>query len=109
MANETQKKPASSLSLDQFKVAPEKASKEDIAKALELLAKQKFTAERIKRGEIKGSTSKKVSEMTAEEKAKYQEYNKRLTAKNSILMQKAKKAGITVTEAEIDSYLAGKK
>ena len=105
MAEEVKK---SSLSLDQFKIDPKKATPADIQAALDLLAKARLTSERIKKGELKGSTSKKVSEMTPEEKKVYQAYNRRLTAKNSIIMQKAKKAGIVVTEAEIDAYLKAK-
>lgn len=93
------------LDINSFKIDPKKATAEDIQKALELLSKQKFTDARIKAGELKGSTSKKVSEMSPEEKKKYQDYNRRLTAKNAIIMKKAREAGITATDKEVDDYL----
>ena len=96
------------IDINSFKLDPKKATPADIQAALDLLAKARYTNERIKAGEIKGSTSKKVSEMTEEEKKKYTAYNQRLTAKNAIIMAKAKKADITVTEAEIDTYLKAK-
>jgi hypothetical protein len=97
-----------SLSLDQFKVDPKKASQADINAALELLAKKKFTDARIKTGELKGTSYKKFSELSPEEKAKRTAYSKRLVAKNTIMINKAKEKGITVTDAEIDAYLASK-
>ena len=36
---------------------------------------------------------------------KNQEYSKRATAKQTIMLKKAKDAGITVSDAEIDAYL----
>jgi len=41
-------------------------------------------------------------------KAKMQESSKRATAKTAILVSKAIAAGITVTPAEIDAYVASK-
>jgi hypothetical protein len=38
--------------------------------------------------------------------AKQLEYQKRLSAKNSIIMNKAKKMGITATRDEIEAHLA---
>jgi hypothetical protein len=93
------------LTLDKFKIDPKKATEKDLQEALELLAKNRLTKERIKTGELKGSTGVKVADMTPEQKKKYQAYNTRLTVKNRLMMEKAKKANITVTEAEIDAYL----
>jgi hypothetical protein len=40
------------------------------------------------------------------EKAKQLEYQKRLAAKNAIILREAKKQGITATKDEIDAHLA---
>ena len=63
--------------------------------------------EKVKKGELKPSY-KKVSEMTEKEKAAYKLSNARASIKVELLMEKAKKAGITVTEAEIDAALKNK-
>jgi len=96
------------LSIDQFKVDQKKASKEDLDKALELLAKQRFTAERVKKGEIKGSYFKKVGDMTPEQQKVYRTRQARTLAKNAIFMKKAKAAGISVTDVEVDAYIKSK-
>jgi len=87
-------------------IDPRKATKEQIEQALALLNKQEERKEKIKRGEIKGS--KKWSEMTPEEKSKAKLYEAKRTAKIKILCEKATAAGITVSEKEIDQYLAKK-
>jgi len=91
-------------------ISPNKASDEEIKKGLELLAKQRHTAERVKAGELKGGTGsyKKRSEMTPEELAKVKNLDKVYQAKNAILLRKAREQGIVVTEAEIDAYIASK-
>lgn len=94
------------LSLDQFKVDPKKASDAELKEAMELLAKQRLRKEKIKTGEIKGYAGKKVSEMTPEQQATYRARLKRQLAKQSLFIKKAKAAGITVTDAEIDKYIA---
>lgn len=92
------------LTLDSFKIDAKKATPEQVAAALELLAKERFTKERIKAGELKGATSKKVADMTPEEKKVYQAASAKYTANNSLLMAKCKKLGITNTDAEIAAY-----
>lgn len=84
-----------------------KPTKEQIEEGLKLLAKKIERDEKVKRGELKPSY-KKVSEMSPDEKKKYQEMNKRYTIKNQLTLEKARKAGITVTEAEIDARMKGK-
>lgn len=84
-----------------------KPTKEQIEEGLRLLAKKMERDEKVAKGELKPSY-KKVSEMTPEEKKKYQETNARYTAKNTLLLRKAVAAGITVSEAEIDQHLKKK-
>lgn len=82
-----------------------KPTKEQIAEGLKLLNKKIERDEKIKRGEIKGYTYKKSSELTPEQLKKRREQTRRLTAKNSILVKKAKAAGIVVTEAEVEAEM----
>lgn len=89
-------------------MALEKPTKEQIAEGLKLLEKKLERDEKVKAGILKPSY-KKVSDMTPEEQAKYRTANARLTAKYSLLLKKAKDAGITVSEAEIDAAIAAKK
>jgi hypothetical protein len=86
-----------------------KPTKEQIEEGLKLLAKKMERDDKIKKGLIKGTSYKKSSELTPEELKKRQAMTRRLTAKNQILVAKAKKAGITVTEAEIDAAMKEKK
>ena len=90
--------------VEQFKVDPKKATQKDLDEALLLLAKARVQKEKVKLGLVK-NYSKKVSEMTPEELKKYRAANQRLTTKQQILIEKAKKAGIVVTDAEIDARL----
>ena len=87
-----------------------RASEDEIKVGLELLAKQRHTAERVKAGELKSGTSsyKKRSEMSEEELKKTKAYDKRYQARNALMMSKARAAGIVVTEADIDEYLQAK-
>lgn len=78
-------------------------SPEEMERALGMLQKAKERAAKIKSGEIKGG--KKWSELTKEEKDKFRAKSKRYMAKNRLLIQKAVKAGLTVTEKEIDEAL----
>jgi hypothetical protein len=84
-----------------------KPTKEQIAEGLRLLAKKVERDEKVARGELKPSF-KKVSEMTAEEKAAYTKSSRRATLKAGLIVQKAKAAGIQVSEAEIDAEYAKK-
>lgn len=86
-----------------MKIDPKKATPEQIARGLELLAKQELRKERIKRGEIKGGA--KWSEMTPEQKEKFRAAARRRNAKINLLARKAMEAGITVSDKEIDAYL----
>lgn len=83
-----------------------KATQEEIAEGLRLLAKKRERDEKIKRGEIKGYAYKKMSEMTPEQQEKARQRTRRLTTKTAILLRKAKAAGISVSEREIDAELA---
>lgn len=84
-----------------------KATKEEIAAGLELLKKKQIAdakhKAKVEAGLIK--PAKKYSEMTPEEKAKVQERDRRYLAKQRIMLRKAKEAGITVTDAEVDAEM----
>lgn len=86
-----------------------KPTKEQIEEGLKLLAKKYERDEKIAKGIIKGTTYKKSSELTPEQLKKRQALTQRLTAKQAILVAKAKAAGITVSDAEVDKYLKEKK
>lgn len=88
-------------------VDPKKATQEQIAAAMELLNKKIERQGKIARGEIKGG--KKWSEMTEEEKDKTRAANRRRNVRIKITCQKAEAQGITVSEKEIDDYLAANK
>lgn len=80
-----------------------KATKEEIARGLELLEKENIRKQRIANGEIKGG--KKYSEMSQEEKDKARRANKKRTARIKLLADKAIAKGLTVTDAEIEAYM----
>ena len=84
-------------------VDPKKASPQQIAEALALLNQKIDRQERIKSGEIKGG--KKWSELSQTEKDKFKASNARRSAKQKLILAKAEKAGIKVTEAEVDAFL----
>jgi hypothetical protein len=89
-----------------IKIDPKRATKEQIEAALLLLEKAETRKEKIKSGEIKGG--KKWSELTDAEKDKFRAASKRRSAKIAVIIQKATAAGITVSDKEIDHYLAKK-
>lgn len=88
-------------------IDPKKVTKEQMERALELLEKEQVRKDRIAKGEIKGS--KKWSELTQAEKDKFKEREARRRAKIAVLIEKATAKGITVSDAEVDKYLASKK
>lgn len=87
-------------------VKREKATPEQIAEALALLNKKIDRQEKIKSGEIKGG--KKWSELTDAEKDKIRSANERRAVRIKIILEKAGKAKIGATEAEVDAYLKAK-
>ena len=91
-----------------LKEAAKKAgvSEERMAEALKLLQKAEERKAKIARGEIKGDL--KWSEMTPEQKEKAKLQSRRYSARIAIIMEKAKAAGITCTEKEIDDRLKAK-
>jgi hypothetical protein len=89
-----------------FKVDPKKATQKQLEEAFELLAKKNEREDKIKRGVIKGHAGKAYSEMTADEKKQRQAYSKKRMIRQSLLVAKAKAAGITVSEKEVDEYLS---
>jgi hypothetical protein len=99
---------AKKLSIDQFKVDPKKATAADIEAAMQLLALANFKKARVKAGEVKGSQGKKIADMTPEELKKRRAMQSRMIAKQTLIKRKAKAAGITVTEAEVDAYIKAK-
>jgi len=87
-------------------VDPKKATPQQIQEALALLNKKIDRQEKIKTGEIKGG--KKWSELSEAEKNKFRASNARRNAKQKLIIAKAEKAGIKVTDAEIDAFLKEK-
>ncbi len=83
-------------------------SEQDMERALTLLKAEKVRKEKIARGEIKGTTYKKRSEMTKEELEKQKKLDRKYLARTQIILQKARAQGITATEKEIEEYLAKK-
>lgn len=79
------------------KVGGKEIAQSEIDKALALLEKQK--EQRAKYAE---RNKQKTPEQVEKEKANY----RRNAAKNRLLVKKAIAAGITVSEKEIDEYLA---
>ena len=82
------------------------ASKEDIQRGLELLAKEKDRKRRIASGEIKGGQT--WGELSDEQKKARMLASKKREARRTLTCQKALEAGITVSDAEVDSYLSSK-
>jgi hypothetical protein len=89
--------------LDELK---ENATDEDIAEALAELASKRAYKKKVEMGLVKGA--KKVSEMNEEELKAYRASTQKASARLTLTIQKAKAAGITVSDEEIDEYLAGK-
>ena len=89
-------------------IDPNKATEDQIAKGLAMLAKEETKKKRIAAGELKGHSSKPYSEMTEEEKAKRQEYNTRRRIKQTMLIQKALDAGLSVTDKEVEKEMASR-
>ena len=90
------------------KLSWDKISQADREEALKLLAKKKDRLERIKRGELKGSTGISWKDMTPEQKAKARMYAYRRNIRLALLAKKATAAGITVTDHEVDEALRAK-
>ena len=57
------------MAIEDFKVDPKKATKEQLERALELLAREEERKDKIKRGVIKGSRQVKYADLTPEQKA----------------------------------------
>ena len=91
------------MSKDQFMVDANEATDEDIQRGLELLAKEKERKHKIETGQIKGE--KKWADLTDEEKEKARVQGKRYNARIKLLCDKAKEAGLTVSDAEVEEYL----
>jgi hypothetical protein len=87
-------------------VAKGKATQAEIEEGLKLLAKKRERDEKIKKGEIKGYGYKKMSELTPDQQAKVRMRTKRMTLKTQLILKKAKAAGISVSEKEIDAEIA---
>ena len=88
-------------------IDPKKASPEEIAAGLALLNKKKEYEHKVKTGEVKGA--KKWKDLTEAEKDKARLYGKKILMKQKLLNAKAAKAGITVSEAEIQAELKAMK
>ena len=76
---------------------PEGISQADVDKAFGMLASRKKAEDKAK---------VKRANMTDEEKAEVKVKNLRISAKQTILRKKAVESGITVSEEEIDVYIA---
>lgn len=96
------------MAIEDFKVDPKKATKEQLERALELLAREEERKDKIKRGVIKGSRQVKYADLTPEQKAARNKANLRRQVRQQLIVQKAKAAGITVTEKEVDAEMAKK-
>jgi len=84
-----------------------RATEEEINKGLELLAKKRDYDKRVKSGELKGP--KKWADLTEAEKDAARLQGKKAAIKTRLIKEKATKAGITVTAAEVEAELrAGK-
>jgi len=84
-----------------------RATEEEIKAGLELLAKKKDYERRVKSGELKGA--KKWKDLTEAEKDAARLQGKKYAIKNRLIKEKAAKAGITVTPAEVEAEIrAGK-
>lgn len=92
---------------EKFLVDADSASEQEIAEALELLARKRQRQDKIAKGLIKGASTVKWADMSDEQKEKSKAYNRRRMIKMSLYAKKAQEAGITVTEDEVDAYLAG--
>ena len=82
-----------------------KPTKEQIEEGLALLRKKLERDAKVASGELKPSW-KKVSEMTPDEKAKYQAANKRYSVAQKIALRRAKANGLWPTDAEVDAEIA---
>jgi hypothetical protein len=84
-----------------------KPTQAEIDEGLALLQKKRDRQERIKSGELKGSVPMSVlKELNPEMYEKRKKQAQRQTVSRQVLVQKAIAAGIKVTDAEIDAYLA---
>ncbi len=86
-------------------MALEKPTKEQIEEGLKLLAKKIERDEKVAAGILKPAY-KKVSEMSPKEKEAYDKQAQRYSIKVRLLREKAIKAGLTVTEAEVDAEVS---
>lgn len=75
--------------IDPIVIDPKKASKEDIARALELLAKEETRKARIQAGELKGG--QKWSELSPEQKKARQMSSKLRERRRTLIFEKASK------------------
>jgi len=89
----------------EVKYDPKKATAEQIARGLELLGKQDTRKKRIEAGEIKGYST--WAEMSPERKQKAMDYSKKLRVRQQLILQKAAKAGISVSDKEVEAAMAG--
>ena len=88
---------------EKFFVDANNATDEDIQRGLELLGKEKERKHKIETGQIKGE--KKWAELTEDEKEKARQQGKRYNVRIKLYVEKAKEAGITVTDDEVEEYL----
>ena len=84
-----------------------RATPEEIAAGLSLLNKKKEYEHKVKTGEVK--KPKTWKELSEAEKEKARAQGRKATARQRLLNIKAVKAGITVSEEEIQAELKGKK
>lgn len=91
------------MSNEDFAVDPTEATDEEISRGLELLAKEKLRKHKIETGQIKGEP--KWADMTEEQKDKARYQGKRYNARIKLMVDKAKEAGIEVTDDEVDFYI----
>jgi len=84
-----------------------RATPEEIAAGLSLLNKKREYEHKVQTGEVKGPKTWK--ELSEAEKEKARAYGRKTATRQKLLNIKAAKAGITVSEEEIQAELKGKK
>ena len=84
-------------------IDPKKATPEEVAAGLALLNKKKEYEHKVKTGQVKGA--KKWKDLSPAEKDKARAYGRKIAMRQKLINAKAARAGISVSEAEIQAEL----
>jgi hypothetical protein len=87
-------------------IDPKKATAAEVAEGLALLEKKRVRSDRIAKGEIKGTTYTAMGDLSPGAQEKLRDRSRRARVKGQLLMEKAIKKGITVSESEIQNKIA---